>query len=88
MVMMKVPLCVVKCLDIDGGGDVTGEVLGPGGDAGDEGGEAVAGEEPGHSSHDGAGAHQVGCRHGVVRPLSGCRPQGAELNPGQDAAQY
>ena len=66
---------------------MTGVVLGPGGDAGDEGGEGVTGEEPGDSPHDGAGADQVGCRHGVVRALPRCRPERSELNPGEDAAQ-
>ena len=80
-------MSVVQGLDVDGRGDVAGEVLGPGGDAGYEGGEGVAGQEPSHSSHHGVGAHQVGCRDGVVRPLSGCRPERTELNPGQDTAQ-
>ena len=82
-----VPARVVQGLDVDRRGDVPGVVLGPGRDGGDEGGERVAGEEPGDPPDDGAGADQVSCRDGVVRPVSGRRPQGGELNPGQHAAQ-
>ena len=86
-VMMMVSVGVVKGLDIDRRGHVAGVVLGPGGDAGYEGGEGVAGEEPSHSSHDRTRTDQMSCWNGVVRPVSGCCPQGAELNSGQHAAQ-
>ena len=87
VVVVEVPGSVVQGLDVDGGGDVPGEVLGPGRDAGYEGREGVTGQQPGDSSHDGAGADQVSCGHGVVGPVPGCRPERTELNPGQDTAQ-
>ena len=86
-VVRGVPVRVVQCLDVDGRGDVAGEVLGPGRDGGYEVRERVAGEEPGHSSHHRSGTDQVSWRYGVVRPVPGRRPQRTELNPGQDTAQ-
>ena len=60
---------MLQALDVDGGGDVGGVVLGPGGDVLYEGGEGVGGEEPGDSSHHRSCTHQVTGWHAVVRPV-------------------